>query len=107
MKYTLAVPDETMPVKDVDRNTIVEKNVVLQLMDLIVENTPQRTNAETTIAYSVKKKIEEQPGPGTMEIEKAELDFIKDGLEKLRSADRVSGSKWYHLTTALNEAKPA
>ncbi len=85
-----------------------KKNSFLVFFNLVLESKPQKTNAETIIAHSIKEKtkdIEDAAVPETLELDENEIDFLLEGIDGLRKDNRIVGTGWYFLIQPLRDAK--
>jgi hypothetical protein len=74
------------------------------LAGFIVENTPQKTDTEAYLSHSIREKLDARPEPESIDFEEAEIAFLKDGIDKLRSREAIVGSNWYFIIDALRSA---
>src|SRR3972149_2680809 len=100
------------------------RNTFAHLLGLLVETTPQKSDTDAFLAHSIRTKLDDltetlkptlQPVNGEQEpqeqsfepfeLEESEIQFLRGGLDHLRKNERMTGTGWYWLISALNEAK--
>lgn len=121
----IAVPSRTVKMVGPDGNFTGQVLYAFpQLLGLLLESTPQKSDAETFLAHSIREKLDslrqrlgeppqadgedgQMPKIATprLDLEDSEIQFLKAGIDNLRRSERMTGSNWYWLVSPLNEAK--
>lgn len=92
--------------KDADgRQLMDKKNLFLVYLTHIIEQTTHKNDTDAFLSHSLREKVDAVNGELTIELEEAELEFVRAGLTKLQQSDRVAGSEWYHIVKPLREAE--
>ncbi len=107
MSKTITIPDHNLDTTNKEGNLTGKVNTFLQLIGIILEVTPQKSEPDTVLAHGIRLKIdaEKKNQAGSIRLDDAELSFIQNGIEKLRTADKMTGSAWFYLIDALRNAK--
>jgi len=112
MGKVIIVPMHTFETMD----TKETRNTFCHLLEVILNNAPQKSNTETFLAHAIKGKLDElkqsvrlaavsNGGTIPFALEDSEYEFVKGGLAYLRGLDRIQGDMWYYIVKPLAEAK--
>lgn len=87
------------------RQSMDKKNLFLVYLTHIIEQTTHKNDTDAFLSHSLREKVDAVNGELTIELEEAEIEFVRNGLTKLQQTDRVAGSEWYHVIKPLREAE--
>jgi hypothetical protein len=127
----IVVPDHTFKIRHAPGHPSAGEptgelgNTFAQLMGILLENSPQRTDTETFLAHSIREKLDDlklalepslkpiiagsngetMPAMTQLELSEAEIEFLKSGMTEMRKRNAMTGSDWYWFVKPLGEAK--
>lgn len=104
MSQVITIPSKTVEVELKDDKTETRR-AFIHLAGVVVENTAQKTDTETTLAHQIREKLDAvKDADTTMLLDEAEIEFMQSGIKKLRETDKVVGSLWYYITSSLRDS---
>jgi hypothetical protein len=99
---TIKLPAKKIDIINEKGEKVGEKNIVLHLILLVISNTPQRSDTDTLTAFALREKLGGCSADAeSLELSDAEAGFIRTGIEKLRSSERMMGADWGYLIKAM------
>lgn len=103
MDKVITIPKKTIIAIDGEKRVPV--NPLLHYLGVVIENVPTKSDTETGVAHSIRVKIDALAEDATaITLASAEIDFVRDGIARLREHNAVSGSGWYYLIDGLRSA---
>lgn len=97
------IPNETIKVRQ-ENGENTNESVFKQLLLTVNNNTPHKTETDAFLSKAIKERIEAHNGQSTIKFEESEITFLMNGIEKMRSQEKVVGPLWYHLIDPLRSA---
>lgn len=93
----------TLPVKTIKDGDGKDINAFLVLCGIVIENTTQKSDAETYLVKSLRDKID--AATTELELTDGEIAELKKRFKELQDQNKVSGSIWYFFRKPLDDAK--